>query len=76
MLKAFIAIDDNRLEDAINTYKDMVKFLFIRYSRKDNYETIIDTDAITNPKILTTASPRNISTLNKQTLFSRNTAFR
>ena len=52
LLKAFIAVDENRLEDAINTYKDMVKFLFIRYSRKDNYETIIDTDAITKPKML------------------------
>lgn len=52
LTKAFIAIKENRLEDAINTYVDMVKFLLVKYSSKDNYEIIIDVDTITNPKIL------------------------
>ena len=50
--KAFVAIADNRLEDAISIYEEMVKFLYVRYTRKDNLENIIDVDVIAKPKIL------------------------
>lgn len=50
--KAFVAIADNRLEDAISIYEEMVNFLYVRYTRKDNLENIIDVDVIAKPKIL------------------------
>ena len=50
LTKAFIAIKENRLEDAINTYVDMVKFLFVRYHNKETYNNLIDVDVITNQK--------------------------
>lgn len=50
--KAFVAIADNRLEDAISIYEEMVRFLQIRYASKDRLENIIDVDVIAKPKIL------------------------
>lgn len=50
--KAFVAIAENRIEDAISIYEEMVKFLYVRYTRKDNLENIIDVDVIAKPKIL------------------------
>lgn len=52
LAKAFVAIDENRMNDAINIYKSMVNFLYVRYTRKDNLENIIDVDVIAKPKIL------------------------
>ncbi len=50
--KAFVAIADNRLDDAINIYKSMVEFLYVRYASKENFENIIDVDVVAKPKVL------------------------
>lgn len=52
LAKAFIAIEENRLEDAILIYEEMVKFLYVRYSQKDDFKSLIDVDVITNQKVL------------------------
>lgn len=50
--KAFVAIADNKLEDAISIYEEMVKFLYAKYASKENFENIIDVDVIAKPKVL------------------------
>ena len=52
LLKAFIAISENRLEDAISIYEEMVRFLYEKYTRENNFENIIDVDVIAKPKVL------------------------
>ena len=50
--KAFILIKENKPEEAISVYKEMVTFLFIKYRKEENYSNIIKEEAFQNPKIL------------------------
>ena len=52
LVKAFIYIKENKQVEAINVYKDMVNFLFIKYRNIENYSTIIKQDLFENKKIL------------------------
>ena len=56
LLKDYIApiycfIRNNKLYEAIEMYENMVRFLFYRYQRMNNYEEIIETKCFENPKI-------------------------
>ena len=42
LTKIYIAIGYNNTTDAINIYKDMVKYLFLRYKNIDNYSELIE----------------------------------
>ena len=48
----FILIKENKPEEAISVYKEMVTFLFIKYRKEENYSNIIKEEAFQNPKIL------------------------
>ena len=48
----YISIGLNQQEEAINTYKDMVMYLYMRYRNIDNYNEIVDAKQFENPKIL------------------------
>lgn len=50
--KAFILIKENKTEEAINVYKEMVKYLFIKYRKVENYSNIIKEETFQNPKAL------------------------
>ena len=52
LAKAFIAIKENRQEDAIRIYEDMVKFLFVRYRNVEDFSNIIDQNQFPNPKVM------------------------
>ena len=42
LMKVFMLIRDNKPEDAIESYKEMVTLLYERYQNKENYSNIID----------------------------------
>ena len=52
LAKAFIAIKENRQEDAIRIYEDMIKFLFVRYRNVEDFSNIIDQNQFPNPKVM------------------------
>ena len=52
LAKAFIAIKENRQEDAIRIYEDMVKFLFVRYRNVEDFSNIIDQNQFANSKVM------------------------
>lgn len=52
LTRAFILIKENKQEEAIQVYKDMVTFLFIRYRNVENYSNLISGESFENPKVL------------------------
>lgn len=52
LIKIYSLIGLNNTSEAINTYKDMVMYLYMRYRNMDNYAELIDAKQFENPKIL------------------------
>ncbi len=52
LIKIYSLIGLNQQEKAIEIYKDMVMYLYMRYRNMDNYAELIDAKQFENPKIL------------------------
>lgn len=52
LTRAFILIKENKQEEAIQVYKDMVTFLFIRYRNAEDYSNLISGESFENKKVL------------------------
>lgn len=48
----YVLIKNNKQEDAIKKYREMVTFLFIKYRKEENYSNIIKEETFQNPKTL------------------------
>ena len=52
LTKVYLLIKENKQEEAIQVYKDMVTFLFIRYRNAEDYSNLINSESFENPKTL------------------------
>ena len=52
LIKVYCLIELNKTDEAIETYKDMVKYLYFRYRNINNYAEMIDAKNFENPKVL------------------------
>ena len=52
IVKIYSLIGYNKLDEAIEMYENMVRFLFYRYKNKDNYAEMINANQFENKKIL------------------------
>lgn len=50
--KVLILIKENKPEEAINEYKNMVSYLFVKYRNQENYANLINEDEIAPKKLV------------------------
>lgn len=52
LTEVYVLILQNKQEEAIQVYENMVKFLFIRYRNFEDYSNLINEESFENPKLL------------------------
>ena len=52
LVQIYIHIGLNNTTEAINVYRNMVEYLFIRYRNMDNYSELINSSNFENPKVM------------------------
>ncbi len=51
ILKLYCLVELNDIKSAIELYKNMVEYLYIRYRNRDNYQDLIEAKKFENPKL-------------------------